>query len=310
MLTGWLTAIRRGSQLIARSGLNLKWGRDGGNGERACRNVHSQGPWRVEPNEAGNFVIKVENAKLPMVPDRRWLEIACSKWQSGRRSDLAGLHDCRLQVQPAKDTEGESMTDSQLYGPGSRSLQDRFDSRRIADRLEAVDLVQTFSETHREIIENAPMFFLATADAQGRPDVSYKGGIPGFVRVIGPSELAFPDYNGNGMFKSVGTLLENPQVGLLFIRWTGKPKKLRVLGRATINDNDPLLAEFAKAQLIVRVKAERIFDNCPRYIHRMELMEYSVYAPKAGHEPPVPEWKRNPSYRDALPLNDLEQLGD
>lgn len=200
------------------------------------------------------------------------------------------------------------MSESELYDAGSRMLQDRFDSRRIADRLEQVDLVTTFSDTHREIIQGAPMFFLATADAQGRPDVSYKGGMPGFVRVTGPSELAFPDYNGNGMFKSLGTILDNPQVGLLFIRWTGKPKKLRVLGRASIDDTDPLLLEFKKAQLVVRVKAERIFDNCPRYIHRMELVDYSAYAPQPGSEPPIPDWKRNPTYQDALPLNDLKAL--
>lgn len=200
------------------------------------------------------------------------------------------------------------MSDSKLYSAGSRLLQDRFDSRRIADRLEAVSLAYSFSETHRQIIETAPMFFLATADGDGQPDVSYKGGMPGFVRVIGPCELAFPDYNGNGMFRSLGTILENPNVGLLFIRWSDKPKRLRVLGRASIDQNDPLLAEFAGAQLVVRVKAERIFDNCPRYIHMMELQSYSTYAPAPGAEPPIPEWKRNPVFRDALPKRDLDAL--
>lgn len=127
------------------------------------------------------------------------------------------------------------MSTSKLYGRGSRQLQDRFDSRRIADRLEEVILVDSFSPAHREVIETAPMFFLATADAQGCPDVSYKGGMPGFVRVTGPSELAFPDYNGNGMFRSLGAVLENPNVGMLFIRWSDKPKRLRILGRASID---------------------------------------------------------------------------
>ncbi|MGH6875234.1 MAG: pyridoxamine 5'-phosphate oxidase family protein [Aestuariivirgaceae bacterium] len=200
------------------------------------------------------------------------------------------------------------MSESQLFGAGSRLLQDRFDSRRIADRLEEVNLAHSFSDTHREIIETAPMFFLATADREGRPDVSYKGGMPGFVRVIGPSELVFPDYNGNGMFKSLGAILENPNVGLLFIRWSDKPKRLRILGRASLDDRDPLLTEFDRAQQIVRVKAERIFDNCPRYIHRMELQSYSSYTPAAGQEPPIPDWKRNPLFRDALPRGDLEHL--
>jgi predicted pyridoxine 5'-phosphate oxidase superfamily flavin-nucleotide-binding protein len=200
------------------------------------------------------------------------------------------------------------MPTSKLYGGGSRLLQDRFDSRRIADRLEKVVLADTFSPAHRELIETAPMFFLATADAQGRPDVSYKGGMPGFIRVTGPSELAFPDYNGNGMFRSLGAILENPNVGLLFIRWSDKPKRLRILGRASIDENDPLISQFDSAQQIVRVKAERIFDNCPRYIHHMELQNYSPYAPAPGHTPPAPEWKRNPLFRDALPSSDMQAL--
>jgi uncharacterized protein len=200
------------------------------------------------------------------------------------------------------------MAKSKLYFEGSRKLQDRFDSRRIADRLEERILVSEFSEAHRELIEASAMFFLATADAEGRPDVSYKGGMPGFVKVTGPSELAFPDYNGNGMFKSLGSILDNPHVGLLFIRWSDRPKRLRVQGEASIDENDPLLEAYAAGQLIVRVKAMRIFDNCPRYIHKMELQSFSPYVPVAEREPPIPEWKHNPNFRDALPARDVEQL--
>ncbi len=202
------------------------------------------------------------------------------------------------------------MAQSELYSDGSRRLQDRFDTRRIADRLEKVDLLEEFTDDHKAIIEAAPMFFLATADAQGRPDVSYKGGLPGFVRVLGPSTLAFPDYNGNGMFKSLGTILENPNVGLIFIVWTGKPKKLRILGKASIDPDDPLLASYKGAQLIVRVNAERIFDNCPRYLHEIEIKSYSRYVPRPDHEAPIPDWKRNPVYRDALPERDLRVLAE
>ncbi len=202
------------------------------------------------------------------------------------------------------------MNDSRLYHDGSRELQDRFDTRRIADRLERVDLHDAFTEAEREMIESAPMFFLSTVDADGFPDVSYKGGIPGFVRVVGESTLAFPNYDGNGMYKSLGNVLVNPKVGLLFIRWTDRPKKLRIQGRASLNYEDPLMEDLPGAQLIVRVEVERIFDNCPRYLHRMVLDEYSVYAPRREHEPPIPDWKRNPAYRDALPQRDLAALAD
>lgn len=200
------------------------------------------------------------------------------------------------------------MAESKLYSSGSRHLQERFDTRRIADRLEKVDLVSEFNDQHRQIIEQAPMFFLATCDEQGRPDVSYKGGLPGFVKVTGASSLAFPDYNGNGMFKSMGTLIDNPNVGLLFISWNDPVKKLRVLGNAHIDEKDPLLSQYERAQLIVRVTAERIFDNCPRYLHEIEIKSFSRYVPTSQEEPPIPDWKRNPVYRDALPEHDLEVI--
>jgi predicted pyridoxine 5'-phosphate oxidase superfamily flavin-nucleotide-binding protein len=171
-----------------------------------------------------------------------------------------------------------------------------------------VTLRAEFSDADRELIQTAPMFFLSTADAEGRPDVSYKGGMPGFVQVVEAGTLAFPNYDGNGMYKSFGNVLVNPHVGLLFIRWSGPPRRLRVQGVASLHHDDPLLRHFEGAQFIVRVRAEHIFPNCPRYIHRMELTEHSVYAPRSGHEPPVPDWKRDKAYRDALPARDLARL--
>jgi uncharacterized protein len=196
-----------------------------------------------------------------------------------------------------------------MYHEGSRSLQDRFDSRRIADRLVEVLHRTRFSDEDREFIHARAMFFLATADADGWPDCSHKGGKPGFVRVIAEDTLAFPSYDGNGMFKSLGNVLRNPKVGLLFMDFE-KPKRLRVNGVASIDFDDPLRESFAGAQLVVRVKAEHIFPNCPRYIHRMTLEEISVYAPTPGHEPPVPGWKQMEAFRDYLPRRNDGQSGD
>lgn len=192
------------------------------------------------------------------------------------------------------------MAETGLYHKGNRQLQERFDSRRIADRLEDVTVHDRFSEHDRHFIESCDMFFLATADAQGRPDVSYKGGLPGFVRVMDEDTLAFPNYDGNGMFKSLGNVLINPHVGLLFVDFQ-RPNRMRVQGTASLSDDDTLMAEFPGAQLIVRVKAERIFPNCPRYIHKMQVIEHSIYAPDVGHTPPVPDWKRMPVFKDHLP---------
>jgi predicted pyridoxine 5'-phosphate oxidase superfamily flavin-nucleotide-binding protein len=186
------------------------------------------------------------------------------------------------------------------YHAGSRRLQDLFDSRRIADRLEQVTVHTAFTAGDKAFIERCPMFFLATADPEGWPDCSYKGGLPGFVRVVDERTIAFPNYDGNGMFRSLGNITLNPHVGLLFVNFE-KPDRLRVNGTATLHFDDPLLAEYPEAQLIVRVLAARIFPNCPRYIHKMKLVETSVYVPTRDHTTPEPDWKRDTAFCDALP---------
>ncbi|HWA13688.1 MAG TPA: pyridoxamine 5'-phosphate oxidase family protein [Burkholderiales bacterium] len=195
------------------------------------------------------------------------------------------------------------MKDIPMYHEGSRRLQDRFGSRPLADRLVEVLARTGFTDDDRRFIESRSLFFLATADGQGRPDCSYKGGEPGFVRVIGPGVLAFPSYDGNGMFKSLGNVLANPQVGLLFIDFES-PRRLRVNGLASVAHDDPLLPAFEGAQLVVRVEAQAIFPNCPRYIHKYQLVERSPYSPCGGRIPPVPKWKQFDEFRDVLPPGD------
>jgi uncharacterized protein len=191
-------------------------------------------------------------------------------------------------------------TSRETYHAGMRRLQDRYDTRRLADRLDEKLGRTEFSGEDRAFIESVTMFFLATADDQGQPDCSYKGGDPGFVRVTDFNELAFPSYDGNGMFRSLGNMLVNPQVALLLIDFAS-PRRLRINGRAHIQPDDPLLDSLAGAQLVVRVRAALIFPNCPRYIHRMQLVERSVYVPRAGYTPPVPAWKTFAMVSDVLP---------
>jgi uncharacterized protein len=187
---------------------------------------------------------------------------------------------------------------SGLYHEGSRELQDRFDSRRLADRLEDVKVRETIDDADRAFIESVDMFFLATADEHGHPNCSYKGGEPGFVRVLDERTIAFPVYDGNGMFLSAGNVLVNPAVGLLFISFERR-RRLRLNGTASIDSE--LASAWTGAQFGVRVRAREVFPNCPRYIHRYELVERSRYVPAAGVEPPVPEWKTKDWARDVLP---------
>lgn len=189
---------------------------------------------------------------------------------------------------------------SRLYRYGQRQLQDEFSSRGLADRLERVNLRTEFNESDRQFIENAAFFFFATASSDGRPSVSHKGGPAGLVRVVGPAELAYPDYDGNGMFMSLGNVLENPNVSLLFIDFEN-PRRLVVQGTASIHREDPLLERTTGAQLIVRITAHAIYPNCPRYIHRMKLLEPSKYVPRTSEAPVEPAWKSFPEFRDVVP---------
>jgi uncharacterized protein len=187
-----------------------------------------------------------------------------------------------------------------MYNDGQRKLQDRFDSRRIADRLEQVTVHGELSDGDVAFIEASSMFFLATADTEGWPDVSYKGGRPGFVRCLDRRTIAFPSYDGNGMFRSLGNIVVNDRVALLFVNFQ-KPDRLRLHGSASVADADPLLSTWEGAQAVVRVTVVRAFPNCPRYIHRMELRELSMFAPAPGYQPPEPEWKAMEQFRNYLP---------
>jgi predicted pyridoxine 5'-phosphate oxidase superfamily flavin-nucleotide-binding protein len=186
------------------------------------------------------------------------------------------------------------------YHAGSRELQDRFGTRALADRLDDVKVHGTFSDSDRAFIEARDMFFLATADEHGQPQCSYKGGDPGFVRVVGERQLAIPNYDGNGMYLSWGNARVNPHIGMLFIDFQAQ-RRMRVNGTASINPDDNLLSSYPEAQFVVRVTATEIFPNCPRYIHKLELVERSRFVPHAGAETPEPEWKSADWARDVVP---------
>ncbi|MDZ4376179.1 MAG: pyridoxamine 5'-phosphate oxidase family protein [Phenylobacterium sp.] len=188
-----------------------------------------------------------------------------------------------------------------MYHDGNRALQDAFGSRGLADRLSERLRHDQFTDADAAFIEAQAFFFLATADAEGRPDCSFKGGPPGFARVVAPNLLVFPDYDGNGMFKSLGNITANPHVGLLFIAMDGKPARLRVNGRAEVVHDDPAMAQIPGAQLLVRVTPTDIFPNCPRYIPDLRQDEPSAYTPQADTPAREPRWKAWPDFADVVP---------
>ncbi len=188
-----------------------------------------------------------------------------------------------------------------MYHQANRDLQDAFGSRALADRLAEKLAHDRFTDADAAFIAAQSFFFLATADADGRPDSSFKGGLPGFARVVAPDLLVFPDYDGNGMFKSLGNIVANPHVGLLFIVMGERPQRLRVNGRAVVVHDDPLMVEMPGAQLLVRVTPTDIFPNCPRYIPNMSLVEASQDPPRAESVPVEPKWKSYGDFADVTP---------
>lgn len=191
--------------------------------------------------------------------------------------------------------------EGQLYHQGNRDLQDAFGSRALADRLEETLRRTVFNEADGAFIAAQSFFFLATADAEGRPDCSFKGGPVGFVQVAAADELIFPDYDGNGMFKSLGNIAANPHVGLLFIAMGEKPQRLRVNGTASVSQDDPRIVGIPGAQLLVKVRPTDIFPNCPRYIPSLQVVEPSAYTPKADAPPVEPAWKSFQAFADVVP---------
>ena len=193
---------------------------------------------------------------------------------------------------------------SDLYADSHRGLQDQFDTRRLADRLEEMIIADIISEQDKPFIESREFFFLSTVDPDGLPTVSFKGGPPGFIRVLDEKTIAFPMYDGNGMFYSAGNLKAKPEIGILFIDFEN-PHRIRFHGKASIQDNDSLLADYQEADLIVRVVLSKMWINCPRYIPKFQKVESSRYVPKAGRETPLAGWKRIDVVQDVLPEKDL-----
>ena len=197
---------------------------------------------------------------------------------------------------------------SDIYHDGNRQLQDQFDTRRLADRLDDSIVQDSIMPSDKDFIQRLDMFFIATVDERGHVNCSYKAGELGFVRVLDEHTLAFPNYDGNGMYLTMGNILKTRQVGMLFIDFETQ-KRMRLNGEATIHRDDPLMKQYPESQFIVRVRAREVFANCPRYIHKMKLVQRSRFVPRNECPTPVPGWKKGEWVSDALPANDPARDG-
>jgi len=192
---------------------------------------------------------------------------------------------------------------SEIYGEQHRAMQNAFDTKNLADRVNEIIVAEEIADDRKGFIETRDMLFLTTIDHRGYPTCSYKGGNPGFVKVLDSKTLAFPSFDGNGMFLSMGNILANNKIGMLFIDFE-TPHRIRIHGTASIDQHDPLIAEFHGAQLVVRVAVTEIFINCPRYIHKYQRIATSKYVPQNDCSTPSAQWKRIDAIQDALPERD------
>lgn len=196
-----------------------------------------------------------------------------------------------------------------FYHEGNRELQDRFDGRNLANSLEKNRKHHVFTSSDCKLIEEASFFFLATTSGEV-VDCSFKGGVPGFIKITGPNSFSFPDYDGNSMYRSLGNILVNNNVGLLFINFNSSAERMRINGVASIDYDNERLKEFEGAKLIVDVVATNIFPNCPRYVPEVQNLKISDHVPRSGHIPPEAEWKFRDYAKPYLPKSERKRLFD
>ncbi|HEU4708357.1 MAG TPA: pyridoxamine 5'-phosphate oxidase family protein [Methylophilaceae bacterium] len=195
----------------------------------------------------------------------------------------------------------------EFYGQQHLAMQALFSTRELATRVQQNIVVTEFADDHKRFIESRDMFFLSTTDHRGYPTCSYKGGSPGFVKVLDNTTLAFPSYDGNGMFLSMGNIVANSKIGMLFIDFE-TPQRIRVHGEAKVVMDGSLLELFPGADMVVRMALTEVFVNCPRYIHQYQRLKASKYVPQQDCEAPLPSWKRIEGLQNALREQDRKAV--
>lgn len=155
------------------------------------------------------------------------------------------------------------------FHPGEQRAQAQWHTAALWDEARKQRLLwDHIPAIYHTRLEAAPFFFLATSSPDGRCDCSFKGGGPGLVRILDAHRFAFPDFDGNGAFMSLGNILLNPQVGCLFIDFADGAR-LRVNGRASIHEGDAIAALFPSHPRVVLIEVEQVVPNCARHVPKL-----------------------------------------
>ncbi|WP_240351458.1 pyridoxamine 5'-phosphate oxidase family protein [Streptomyces olivoreticuli] len=186
-----------------------------------------------------------------------------------------------------------------FYHEGSRRVQRRLGTEQLATHIAERYVTDLLVDEHIGWIRAADAVYLATVDPAGRPECSYKGGLPGFVRVPDPRTLEIPSYDGNGMYRTLGNAAATPGIGMLFL-FPELPAKLRVNGDCELLTDPGSLTPHPGAEAVLRVHIREVFENCPRYLHDRRTGTHSEHCPRPDYRPPEPDWKKKPEYEGLL----------
>jgi len=196
-----------------------------------------------------------------------------------------------------------SLQERVFFHEGMRAFQDEFDGRRVADAIERHRKHYSFWDDERELIQGTQFFFIASTFGE-YVDCSVKSGDPGFVKIVGENVVEYPEYDGNSMYRTLGNIKQNPNVGLLFVKFDGKSRRIRINGKASIHMGKEFLERHYGAKAVVRIECE-LYPNCLRYVPNLSERASSPYVPRQDEAPPpVPEGKRRDYIREILPRDD------
>lgn len=161
------------------------------------------------------------------------------------------------------------------FTPAVKAIQHQKGSRKNYAHMEQSGGWQkTVTSELTEFLADLDMFYLGTANAEGQPYIQYRGGPPGFLKVIDDRTLAFADFGGNRQYISVGNLSENPKAFLFLMNYANS-RRVKVWGTATVVEGDSvLLAKLSDSAYPGRVERAIVFTveawdvNCQQHIHK------------------------------------------
>jgi uncharacterized protein len=175
---------------------------------------------------------------------------------------------------------------------GEHQAQEAFGTTRRALTFYNKQMLHYLNPLMREFIARQEMVFIATADAHGECDCSLRAGLPGFVHVLDDKTLAYPEYRGNGVMASVGNILENPHIGMIFIDFFQSTVGLHVNGKAHVVDNEALLARLdvtaemitatqtiggSRSERWILVEVEEAYIHCSKHVPLLQKLSKEIH---------------------------------